>query len=185
MYWDKNFEEIITYDLKILEELNLNQLTIKFLSEIGLPKDAAPLLSFVSNNQIKREGILKITDYFDFLDNAFEKYIVIGSDGNGDLIVIDTERNCEIKILNHELIFSKGYYFNSSIEEMAESVKIYSKFIEEVNTKYGEDGYLDCLYSYKDLEELKNELLKIDSNSFIEQSFWTIDLQTLKEDKAY
>ena len=83
MRWSNKFESIIIFDINRIDKFGFNKPTSDFLATVGLPKDAAPFLSFVENNDIQYEGMLKLTDYFDFLESDFDKYIVIGSNGNG------------------------------------------------------------------------------------------------------
>jgi hypothetical protein len=71
--------------------LDLKPRTIDFLTQAGLPIDAAPFLTFANNSEDKHKGIFRLTDQFDFLEDEFKKWIVIGSCSDGDPIAINVD----------------------------------------------------------------------------------------------
>ncbi|WP_075589680.1 SUKH-4 family immunity protein [Labilibacter marinus] len=178
MNWSEKFESIIIYDTRRIENYEFDKPTAMFLTTVGLPKDSAPFLSFAENNDIQYEGILRLTDYFDFLETEFEKYIVIGSNGNGDQIVIDVEDNCKIKLLDHDNNFSEEF-INNSIEKLHFSLIIYQEFIDNIQKELGEDALFDYKYTDEHLNLLKVKLEKNDPESLIENTFWTEEIEIL------
>ena len=62
LQWSNEFQPRILYDLKRIEKFDFNQPTKTYLSDVGLPKEVAPFLSFVENNDLQYEGILRLTD---------------------------------------------------------------------------------------------------------------------------
>ncbi|MDO1451419.1 SUKH-4 family immunity protein [Rhodocytophaga aerolata] len=171
MKWGNKFEKTTTYDLKRISSLNLNDSTKDFLVKVGLPEYAAPFLSFVENNNIQYEGILKLTDYFTFLEPKFDKYVVIGSDGGGNMIVIDTRDNCKIKLLDHDACFSE-ILMSSSIERLCASLLIYQSFIDCILEENGEDAFIDSIFNDGQLNDLKQRLTDNDIEAMGENCFW-------------
>ena len=110
--WTKSEQNLQPVSLQTLSHFELNKETVDFLSESGLPSDAAPLLSFVGDvhPKDKYSTISFLTEWFDFLEPAeYSRYVVIGSDGSGDVIDINTKNNDAIEWLDHEDYFSSRF----------------------------------------------------------------------------
>ncbi|MDN5216018.1 SUKH-4 family immunity protein [Fulvivirgaceae bacterium BMA12] len=182
MKWNNKFGKIIVFDKERISRFNLNNQTNEFLISLGLPEEAAPFLTFVKDNDIQYEGILRLTDYFEFLEPEFERYIVIGSNGSGDEIVIDNLDHCKIKLLDHEDYFSEQF-MNSSIDKLANALIIYQEFIDDVLSLYGNDGFLDGKYSFEQIDQLKSKLIESDKGSISEGSVWLEEIEILIANK--
>ncbi|MBK8808212.1 MAG: hypothetical protein IPO21_16935 [Bacteroidales bacterium] len=74
MNWTDKFGKINKYDSKRVDKFGFNESTSMFLKTIGLPEEAAPFLCFAKDNDEQYEGLLKLTDYFDFLESEFVIY---------------------------------------------------------------------------------------------------------------
>jgi len=184
MKWNDNFGDITTYSSQRVDKYGFNQSTAIFLKTIGLPIDAAPFLSFSKDSDESYKGFLKLTDFYDFLEKDFDKYIVIGSTGNGDEIVIDTIDNCKIKILDHEDNFSE-IFANNSIDKFAKGLIIYHDFIETVIQENGDSSLLDFNYSYNQIEDLRQNLINNDKDSMVSGCFWSQEIEILIANKQY
>ncbi len=167
------FDEIIKYSEKRIRKFSFDDLTANFLMQIGLPEESAPFLNFSNDSDDKYSGILKLTDRFDFLEPEFERYVAIGSNGNGDEIAIDIENSCKIKLLDHEDYFSEQF-INSNIDKFAFSLIAYQNFISQTREKYGNRGFLDCKYSIEDVQKLQHILEENDKSAFIGDSMWKL-----------
>lgn len=178
MRWNDKFGEITLFNAKRIEIFGFNELTATFLKTIGLPKDAAPFLSFSKDNNEKYEGILKLTEYFEFLEAEFEKYIVIGSTGNGDEIVIDIKDGCKIKVLDHEDNFLEEFA-NNSIDKFANGLFLYQEFVETIIKENGEDALFDFKYNDKQIKDLKHKLISNDKDSMNPGCFWNQEIEIL------
>ena len=159
-----------------LVSLKLSKSTIEFLVISGLPKDAAPFISFCRDSNDKFDDINKLTTQYDFLDFEFEKYIVIGSCSDGDPIVINIENNDQIEWLDHDDLFP-SMFFNSSINSLAECLVIYRDFILTVQKENGEDAYLNFNFTDMQFEKLKNDLILADNKISEEKGFWYEQLE--------
>ena len=178
MKWSSDFEEIIKYNKDRISKFDFNKPTADFLTNYGLPKEAALFLTFSNDTDEQYEGIGKLTHKFDFLEQEYERYIGIGSNGNGDEIVIDEGDNCKVKLLDHEDYFSEQF-MNSNIEKLAGALMIYQDFVVAVLEKYGEDGLMDCKYTSDDIQRLKDSLAQNDNDSIIEGSMWNEEIEIL------
>lgn len=112
--WTKNENNLSSIDSEKLINTALRKETIEFLTLSGLPEEASPFLTFSKNIDDKYEGISSLTNQYNFLEPEYSRYIVIGSDGEGNPIAADTEKNDEIEWLDHEDYFS-ARFMNSSI----------------------------------------------------------------------
>src|SRR5690606_3948608 len=100
--WAMREDNLQPISLKNLEGLNLKQSTIDFLTISGLPADAAPFLSFAKDTDDGYYRIAILPEHYDDLDESFDSYVVIGSDGAGNPIAIDTADQDKIVWLDHE-----------------------------------------------------------------------------------
>ena len=146
-------------------------MTIDFLTQAGLPVDAAPFLTFVDNSEDKYQGIARLTDQYDFLEEEFKKWIVIGSCSDGDPIAINIEANDQIDWLDHDNYFAPGF-FNSSIEALADCLIIYRDFISVVQQENGEGAFINGDFTDNQFETMKRNLLKTDEKALADNGFW-------------
>ncbi|MEO5562060.1 MAG: hypothetical protein ABIR18_01470, partial [Chitinophagaceae bacterium] len=90
--WTEFGDDLEPISAKTLDEFKLSKDAKEFLGTVGLPNSAAPFLGFVGDvDREKYKSISLLTSWFDFLDDDFEKYIAIGSDGSGDVIALNTD----------------------------------------------------------------------------------------------
>ena len=174
--WTANEDNLSPLNPESLVGLNLKQSTVDFLTVAGLPFDAAPFLSFVQNNANSYKTIEKLTKHYDFLEPEFDKYVVIGSCSDGDVIAINTEDNDQILWLYHEDYFSSRF-FNLSINSLAECLVIYRDFVQTILNNNGEDAYMNADFTDEQFETLKQKLLKADSKAITEDGFWKSELE--------
>jgi hypothetical protein len=178
MEWPDRFQPVTVYDPERIGRFNFNASTGAFLQKVGLPEDAAPFLSFVKDNDLRYEGIMKLTDYFDFLEPACEKYVVIGSDSSGDEMVIDTADACKIKLLDHEDRFAERLV-NTSIEQLHRSLMIYGDFVDEVIRQNGEEAFMEGNFNDTQWTLLKQRLTENDPDAMHPDCFWCQELELL------
>jgi hypothetical protein len=184
--WKSEDDNCSSIHPELLGGLNLKPSTVNFLTVTGLPIEAAPFLSFTVNANAFEPGINKLPEIFDFLESEFDKYIVIGSDGNGDLIAINTESNDQIEWLDHEDNFSSRF-FNTSINSLAESLVIYRDFVQSILEENGEDAFINSNFTDAQFEALQQKLRTADEKAISEDGFWKQSLEVelaLREDKT-
>lgn len=178
--WIKDKSERWTkFDSSELKKSEINESTCEFL-EIGFPEDAAPYLGFgLRSYDWKFNNILDYYEYDD-LDADTKFYWILGSDNSGNPICIDTSQNDRIILLDHEQGFEIIDTINKNIEELANYLLIYRNFIEEVNYKYGEDGFFDSKFTKMDLNELEEKFKSLNPNHYLESSFWSVEIENLR-----
>ena len=159
-----------------LAGLGLNSHTVNFLKVAGLPNFAEPFLSFVQNEGDDFNKIRKLRDAYEFLGQEFDKYVLMGWDGVGDPIVINTEANDAIESLDHEGGFS-AYYFNSSIATMAKCLLVQRQFVELVDAENGPESYADSNFTDAQFEMLKTGILSADADALQDDGFWKVSLE--------
>ena len=175
----QEFKDIWTSTGDILTALSSDRLvglslkcrTIDFLTQAGLPVDAAPFLTFANNTTDKYKGIVRLTDQYSFLAGEFRKWIVIGSCSDGDPIAINVDADDRIDWLDHDNYFEPGF-FNSSIESLSDCLVIYREFISIVQHENGEDAFINADFTDSQFETMKTKLLKADSKSLCDNGFW-------------
>jgi hypothetical protein len=86
--WLSQDDQLNPINADLFKGFNLNEISIDFLVNAGLPINAAPYLTFSISTQEKYNSISKLTDLYSFLKKEYERYISIGSDGSGNPVVI-------------------------------------------------------------------------------------------------
>ena len=171
LIWPTENDKLSSFDRNRLTELDLDKKSVEFLTSAGLPASASPFLSFVKNTKGDYDSIGRLTEYYDFLGQGFEKLIMIGSCGNGDPIVINTDKECQIEWLDHENNFG-SFYFNSSIVSLCESLVAYRQFVQNTILENGEDAFLNSDFTDKQHYQLIDKLKLADINSITNNGFW-------------
>ncbi len=186
--WTNTGEPLTPLAKSRLDKFNLRRETSDFLSIAGLPAYCEPNLSFANDTDDIFYGINKLTDLYDCLTQeydpeddqpAFDKYIVIGSCRDGDVIAIDTNDNDKIVELDHEDSFS-SMYFNSSIAALAGFLVQYRDFVAEVLQDKDPEDNSQC-YNFTDeqIEQLINKMYSMDSRAITEHGFWKNELEIM------
>jgi hypothetical protein len=175
--WENDEDTLNTFTEKRLRGLSLKDETIDYLVKSGLPKEAAPFLTFANATFEEFCCIDTLTNQFDFLEPEFEKYVVIGSDGGGNPIVINKEINDRIEWLDHEDCFS-SMYMNESLNSLLEFLILYRQFVSTTRRIEGEEAYINGKFRDIDYEELKHKMGRIDSNALL-KGFWQEELEML------
>ncbi len=165
-----------------LERFNLSPSAVAFLSKIGLPADAAPFLSFVINTDDKLRGINRLTELYN-IGPSYSNYILIGSDGGGNPIVIDTSNNEQIVLLDHEDNFGLLYLMNSSLSSLSICLLHYCNFIKTIIRENGDDAFLDANFTDSQFEKLKEQLTGAEPEML--SGFWNAELNTLLANREY
>jgi hypothetical protein len=98
----------------------------RFLVAAGLPRSCAPFLSF----EAVAKGPLSLVQYygahqFRATDSSrLASFYVLGSDGSGNPLCLDSARNGEIVMLDHEDRFATRTFVASSVAALAEALLI-------------------------------------------------------------
>ena len=166
-----------------IETFGLKKETVDLLKSWGFPYQSAPFLSFVKDSEHITQTINRLSDLYE-LSSDFDKYIVIGSDGGGNPIVINTSKNDRIELLDHEQEFELLDLMNVNVFALSESLIEYSLFVKTILKENGPDAFFDENFTDEQFDILKNNLLSIDRES-AEFGFWKMELDMLKGNRDY
>ena len=177
--WTAAEDNLRTIPGKTLERFRLNKETYTFLSQVGLPSEAAPFVNFVGDfrQDDKWDSIGLLNERFGFLDADFSRYIVIGSDGSGNVLAINNRQNCRIEWLNHEENFSASY-MNASILQMAECFLAYRDYMDAIKKNRAESTTVDYKFPRLQMDLLRKKIAGID-NKALAEGFWNFNLDII------
>ena len=166
-------EDLIKFSADTLEDLEIDEEAKKFLMEAGLPDSAAPSLSFCA-------GLPSICEKYG-MEEDLSSYKYIGSTGWGDPICL-YEDDGSVVYLDHEENLEYETFINSSISQLAESLLVYAKLIQETQQENGEDAFLDNNIPERLKKWIFEELKRIDPPA-VEDGFWIAELERLDEEE--
>lgn len=169
-------DELLTFERSALERLNINPEQINFLTEIGLPRDAAPFLTFENELQT-------LNEIYGLDEPEFLTKIVIGSDGAGDPICIELT-NQRIYACDHEDDFEPRF-MNSGVSELFKFLSLFKSFAEQLINDKGEDAFIDANFTDYELLELTSKLRFIDPTALEPSTFWNDEIGTMKANREY
>ncbi|MBL7946636.1 MAG: SUKH-4 family immunity protein [Flavobacteriales bacterium] len=179
--WDSSGEATVPMKASDLRALDLNDDSVAFLSIAGLPEAAAPFLSFAEGSGTPNYCV-RLTKRFNFLQQDFDRYVSIGSDGSGDPIAIDTSDGDCIVALDHEDGFAKRY-MNSSLDSLAVFLLGFRDFVQGLMASKGSSAFMNGDFTREDLEALHSKFQKVDPRALVEGHFWETELQMLSANR--
>jgi hypothetical protein len=116
--------QLVRADVDAVAGLSATEAERDFLVEAGLPRAAAPGMSFEEVGN----GLRRITELYDLGDDApeFARYRMIGTDGTGNPICIDDDEAGRVVLLDEESGLRNVRFVNSSIPQLAECLWLYA-----------------------------------------------------------
>ncbi len=181
--WGADGDPRMVLSQERLQKTKLKTSTAEFLAVAGLPQSAAPFLSFGEPKEESSPFGLKLPHVFDHLGEEFARFIVLGFDGSGNPIAIDTENVDQVVWLDHEEDFRHAY-MNSSIGALANFLLGYRDFVQDLLNAKGEDAFLNGNYEDHELEKLRQKLAIVDSRALDAGNFWNQELGTLNANQG-
>ncbi len=176
-------EPLAKLDLSDASDANLPPEALAFLLEAGLPADCAPFLSFGS-----------LTSGLKYIDRVFnispehltrqEKdrlslYPMIGFDGEGSPICVDTGQSGRVVILDHDADFQPVMLVNSTVSQLAECLLIYRTLVEVILAENGEDALMDGNIPEHAKPEAVAQMMLADPAAMNPDCFWLYEINTL------
>ncbi|AGF55365.1 hypothetical protein B0P06_000546 [Clostridium saccharoperbutylacetonicum] len=184
-----NGDGIIRYFNKLSLNYNFPEDTRKILEEIGVPKYVAPFIEFFDESN---GGGKRLSDHFDlnlYQDSEsvekdelekikiyFKEYIVLGNIETDVFVLNEKFRVIQI---NYETL--NEYYVNYSLNKFLESLLVYKNIVDIVRSRGAETAFFDDEVTEKDIKLLREKLSEIDKYSFIDDSFWSNEIERLEE----
>ena len=166
-HWITEYYSLIHFSEHAVDLLRISAPSKTFLKTAGLPKDAAPFLSFGG----PRLAAIPSVSHVWKKDAEFERYRMIGSNGSGDPICIDEDRNGGVYYLNHDNKWI-SIFMNSSVEQLAYSLLAYRKLGEETRKQGKDDDWLNGNIPPALSQLFISELEAIDSKATDRGTFW-------------
>ncbi len=165
--WGTFGDELSRFTVDSLSRSHIPQSAKRFLETAGLPKEAAPFLTFgqASLNWLGRSG------QFDG-----ESYYAVGFDGAGNPFAIDSEGT--VWLIDHEAP-DHMTFVNSSVQTLAECLLTYRKLVVATIAAGGEDAFLDGRIPRGIAEAFSRSVEMADSAAVRSESFWGIELSGL------
>jgi len=173
-YWSREGESLYVYSPGSINRSKVNEDTFTFLTQYGLPADAAPCLNFTE----MREDIFQSPDQvFRIAFDGLTGYRMFGSNASGDPVCIDTTEQGQVVYLNHDNYFER-VYINNSIFQFAECLITYRDFIASL-IDADVTNYSRRKFSDEEFGELMAKFSVIDHSCMAENSFWAPELAGL------
>ncbi|WP_342644935.1 SUKH-4 family immunity protein [Mucilaginibacter sp. CSA2-8R] len=180
--WTSTGDQVSPNSRQKLTIFKFQPFTIDYL-EVGLPKDAAPYLSFAGECDDVYARVTKLEDLYALCPER-DKYIVIGSDESGNPIAINIQKNDLIEWLDHEDCFAPGYC-NRSVECLLQFLIFYRDFINDIIECNGPEAYMDANFTDKQYDVMKNRMYMVDPDAFKKDRFWKGVLEELLVNRDY
>lgn len=174
-------EPLVEVNENLISEVPLSEKDRSFLLNAGFPEAAAPFLSFnLFNKGLKH--IYEIwggsSDYSDEEKIQLKPYLVIGSDGAGSPIAIDTLNECQIVNLDHDDWFNTITFINSSILQFAVFLLLTKEMIKKAHSELTEKELEEEIpHSYKN--EVFDVMGKVDPSAMADGGFWKSEIGAL------
>jgi hypothetical protein len=173
-YWSDKDETLLTYSPIQVDETKVDGDTFSFLTSWGLPSQAAPFLSF----DLIQEGKLWTPNQVFKIDfEGLDSYLMIGSNGSGDPICIDTSQGNEIVYLNHDNYFER-IFINKSVLQFAICLIKYQDFFASLINP-SPDDFSKRKFADEEFSNLRREFIDIDRMCLADNSFWSAELEGL------
>jgi hypothetical protein len=148
--------KFVKYKKKHIDKLSLSPIDRALLLRVGLPDSTAPFIHFEALDDNKLSALEHLVPNKD-------RYYIIGSNGSGDAIAIDSDKG-HVVYFNHDLDFEK-ILMNSSIETLAECICLYME-----NWKTASP------------DELLTKILNADPILKESNGFWITEIEILRDE---
>lgn len=172
--WGKDDVPLVRFPMKVLKSLSISEADKAFLSQAGLPESAAPFLSFRAPDSGELPTVAALWD----VAKAFAAYREIGSDGAGNSIALDENKNGEVVLIDHDNDFTRQLV-NQSLSQLAESLLAYRKLVNDTQEEFSKDAVMEGKTSPAARKALRSELTRIDPAAMEEGCFWHCEVENL------
>lgn len=179
-YWIDKGEPTAKFSADNLSYFGFQESTLAVLSTIGLPFQAAPFLSF---NQTLAE-FQTLDTYFQLEDFTWKRFVVIGADGAGNPIVLDTSAQDQVLLLDHDNDFI-ALPVAQSLLILLGCLITYSQFVDDLVTSRGSGAYLKANFTDAQFVSLREALRTVDSQTVESRGFWHDELAGLLASREF
>jgi hypothetical protein len=127
--------QLVRYPRSAVLDLVIPDEAKSFLTDIGLPEEAAPFLDFGSSSHISIPTVAAVWKAGD------PRYRIIGSNGYGDPVCVDIESAGRVCYLLHDGEMAPRF-MNSSIPQLAYSLLAFRTVVADTIAIGGKDAHL-------------------------------------------
>jgi len=164
--WEREkTSRLVRYPRSIVLELAIPEEAKSFLTEIGLPDSAAPFLDFGGSTCI---SIPTVTEVW---KAGERRYRIIGSNGYGDPVCVDTESAGRVFYLLHDDGLAPRF-MNSSIPQLAYSLLAFRQVVSDANAIGGKNAYLEGCIPSEVVDRFITQMETIDPPAISSDHFW-------------
>lgn len=164
---------VVPFPVEAVSSLPIAAADADWLTNVGLPRSAAPFLGFGGEFEI---NIPTAAELWRLNDGG--RFRVIGSNGSGDPIAVDTATNGEVVYLNHDSAFQR-VFINSSVTKLAEALLAYHRLIAESKAANGTEAYLDGNVPPEALRKFVSLVTSLDPPA-LESGMWVEEFEQLQ-----
>jgi hypothetical protein len=162
--WEELDQPLYPVTLQPADYPELDEQTLRFLSEVGFPEASAPGLDFtdLSERLFTHTQLYHREDY-----PVLDEYFVIGADSTGNPVCIDTG-NGSIVCIDHDHGF-EAVFMNSSLIQFGYSMALYAA----VSNGQQDPGP-------EEVEQLRLHMKATDPAAMAEGAFWELEIADLE-----
>lgn len=157
--------QLVRYPRNVVLELAIPEEARSFLTDIGLPEGAAPFLDFGGPSHLSIPSVTEVWKAGE------RRYRILGSNGYGDPVCVDTESAGRVFYLLHDGDMAPRF-MNSSIPQLAYSLLAFRQVVADTNAIGGKDAYLDGRIPPGVVERFITEMETIDPPAISSEHFW-------------
>ncbi len=179
-YWLDKDEPTVKFSADSLSHFGFQESTLAALSTIGLPSQAAPFLSF---NQTLAE-FQSLDTYLQAEDSTWKRFVIIGADGAGNPIVLDTSTQDQVLLLDHDNNFI-AQPVAPSLLILLGCLVVYGQFVNDLVTSRGSGAYLKANFTDAQFASLREALRTVDNQTVELRGFWYDELAGLLANREF
>lgn len=164
--WNAEFDApLIRFPASIASGLTIPPASQQFLTEIGLPNSAAPFLGFGERTALQLPSVTSVYKIGD------PRYRIVGENGSGDPVCIDTAAGGRVVYLNHD-DGMKPEFMNTSVPQLGYSLLAFRYAVRDTIAAGGEDAYLDGQIPREVMDRFVSTMKVIDADAIRPGQFW-------------
>jgi hypothetical protein len=173
--WTEHGESLVRFQQEVVDQLRIPLASKVFLVKAGLPKDAAPFMSFGPG--LRGKSLVSVSEEWN-LPVHFGSYRMIGSTGTGDPVCVDESANGVIICLNHDREF-ETVFINSSVAHLAECLLVYREFVSRVIEQNGKEAYSSGNIGGELKAWVASEIRRVDEPALRKACFWENEMSVI------
>lgn len=169
-------DETVRFSDEHLRGISLPSEAREFLGPIGLPREAAPFLSFKCPDA---GPLCRASDTY-HLAKSYSVYCEIGVDGIGNPIcLVEGAGVGRIVSLDHENRFAE-IIVNSSVQQLHKSLLAFRRCVSMTQQLNGQDAWLEGKIPHELISDLEETIRTIDPDALVDGAFWPGEIQDIQ-----